>query len=341
MSKTGKRSVSITLLHVIGMVMIILCHISQEERQWALGEIFICAVPLFLFVSGYLTGKKPVESLGAWYFKKICRIWIPLLLFVVTLFTVLEVTKVYNVSFFQWMFCIFNLQGLNYTFANFSRYGAVAGAGHLWFLTTLMFCYLLVPIMQEIRKVKLKPWQTRLVLPAAIIFQLGALYLGFRLSYIITFFSGYFLANRPEKLRGTKNYLFVTGLTVVISVARLVLRKFVDGTKFYDSYVALISAAMIGVWIFYTVFFIEEKIPKLVRLFDCGIIRFLERISFYVYLTHMMFIEDTFKISNIIANKPLRYTIAIALTIISATILWFVTEKVILKTFTWRKRKKY
>ena len=337
----SNRSVSIMLLHIIGMVMIILCHISQAEGKGALGEIFICGVPLFLFVSGYLTGKREVKKVGTWYVKKLQRIWIPYLIFVVVFYALLEITGAENVSFFQWIFCVFNLQGFNYTFWKFQLYGAVVGAGHLWFLTTLMFAYLLVPVMQEIGKIKLKPWQKKLVLPTMLLVQLGALYAGVQMSYLITFFSGYFLANRPEKLRGTKNYLTVTGLTVLISAARLVFRKVVDGTLFYDSYVSLISSAIIGVWIFYTVFFLEEKMPKLMRIFNCGVVRFLEAISFYVYLTHMVFIEGSFATENYIGNKPLRYMVAVLFAFVSATLLWLITEKVILKIIRYKKRKKH
>lgn len=337
----ANRSVSIMLLHIIGMVMIILCHISQAEGKGALGEIFICAVPLFLFVSGYLTGKKEVKKIGSWYIKKLQRIWIPYLIFIVVFYALLEITRFENVSFFQWIFCIFNLQGFNYTFWKFQLYGAVGGAGHLWFLTTLLFAYLLVPVMQELGKIKLKSWQKKLVLPALLLVQLGAFYLGIQMSYLITFFSGYFLAKRPEKLHGTKNYIFVTLLTVLISVARLVLRKVIDGTRFYDSYVALISAAIVGVWIFYTVFFLEEKMPKLMRFFNCGVVRFLEAISFYVYLTHMVFIEGGFATEKYIGNKPLRYAVAVLFAFVSATLLWLITEKVIFKIIGFKKRKKH
>ena len=337
----SNRSISIMLLHIIGMVMIVLRHVAQMENNGILGEIFICGVPLFLFVSGYLTGKKEVEKVGRWYLKKVQRIWIPLFVFVIVHFTVLEITKTKDVSFLQWMFCIFNLQGFNYTFWKFQLYGAVVGAGHLWFLTTLMFAYLLVPVLQEFGKIKLKTWQKRLVLPILLLVQLGLLYVGGQMSYLITFFSGYFLAKRPEKLRGGKNYLFVTLLTVLTTTARLVSRQVIDATLFYDSYIALISAAMIGVWIFYTVFFIEEKMPKLMRIFDCKIVRFIEKVSFYVYLTHMMFIEDTYLILNHIGNKPLRYTIGAILSFVTAILLWLIVEKVILKIIGFKKRKKH
>jgi peptidoglycan/LPS O-acetylase OafA/YrhL len=311
------------------------------EKNGTLGEIFICGVPLFLFVSGYLTGKREVKKVGTWYLKKLQRIWIPLFVFVIIHFTILEITKTKDVSFFQWIFCIFNLQGFNYTFWKFQLYGAVPGAGQLWFLTTLMFAYLLVPVMQEIGKIKLKPWQKRFVLPIVLLVQLGAFYLGIQMSYLITFFSGYFLAKRPEKLRGTKNYLFVTLLTVLITAARLVFRKVVDGTRFYDSYVSLISAAVIGVWIFYTVFFLEEKMLKLMRIFNCGVVRFLESISFYVYLTHVMFVCDTFSFLGNIGNKLLRYGVAMLLTFVTAILLWFVVEKIIFKIIGCKKRKKH
>lgn len=57
-----ERDSAITVLHVLGMLMILLCHFFQTAGLYLLGEIFIIGVPLFLFVSGYLSGLKEIKK---------------------------------------------------------------------------------------------------------------------------------------------------------------------------------------------------------------------------------------------------------------------------------------
>lgn len=157
--KKPMRDIAITLLHVIGMIMIFLCHSMQIEKIYSLSEILISGVPLFLFVSGYLAGKKEIDNIGKWWAGKAKRVLVPLFFFIIIVYGGYAISKAADVSPFQWIFSLCNLQGLNYTYWKFNYFGAVAGCGHLWFVTTLMFCYLLTPIMQKFKKISLKWWQ--------------------------------------------------------------------------------------------------------------------------------------------------------------------------------------
>ena len=327
-----KRDTAITLLHVVGMIMIFLCHSMQIEKIYSISEILISGVPLFLFVSGFLTGKKEIDNVGKWLIEKAKRILVPFLIFIITIYGLYSISGMAQVSAFQWIFSLCNLQGLNYTYWKFNHFGAVAGCGHLWFVTTLMFCYLLTPLMQKLKKRSLKSWQKFLLILSVLIGQLGLLYLGFQLSYIITFFFGYFLSQ--TKIRTDFSWMgFVTLLTLTVCGARLILRSLIDGSDFYDRYFVLISSAFIGIWIFYAVYFLKAKFPILFNLFECQVIDFTERISYYFYLTHYVFLRGPLSTFGYIKNKVLAHIMAFILSYLAATIMYLVVEKALFKFF--------
>ena len=153
------RDVAISLLHVIGMVMVLLCHVFQVAGIYFLGEMFITAVPLFLFVAGFLSGSKPIVNTKRWLLRRIQRIWVPTTLFFLIMYLSYELLAIEKVTTFRWIFSLLNLQGLNYTYWKFESYSAMGGLGHLWFVTTIMFCYFLTPLMQRVPVFACKRWK--------------------------------------------------------------------------------------------------------------------------------------------------------------------------------------
>ena len=337
--KKTNVDVAITLLHVIGMVMIFLCHALQLEKIYFLSEIFISGVPLFLFVSGYLAGRRKIGNVGKWYLGKAKRVLLPALIFFVTVYGIYEITGIESVSLFQWIFSLCNLQGLNYTYWKFEVFGTVPGCGHLWFVTSLMFCYLLTPLLQRFKKISLKRWQGALLTVAVLACQLGLMYVGFQLSYIVTFFFGYFLAGK-EIRTDSLWFGFVTLLTVLVCGARLALKNVLDGSDFYDRYFALISSAFIAAWIFYAVYFLKAKAPKPLDRISCPALLFTESISYYFYLTHYLFFRGPFAVFGYIPNRLPAHVLAFVFSYVSGAAMYFAIEKGLFKIFERRKENK-
>ena len=144
--KEKKRYPEINILHVLGAMMILLCHFTQKSHLSAVSELFITGVPLFLFVSGFLAALKPTHGKD-WFLKRCTRILTPYYLWIIPGLCILLISSRDVVSPFQAIIIMLNLQGLNYFFWKFDHYVAVIGFGHLWFLTKIMFCYALVPIL--------------------------------------------------------------------------------------------------------------------------------------------------------------------------------------------------
>jgi len=135
-------SFAISVIRVTATIFIFLCHFAQEMPSHmikAMGQIFNVGVVIFFFISGYLYGRKHIYSFRKWFTKRYFKINIPIVLFI---FSLLFVTFNFNVkSFFCYML---NLQG-------FLGEYVIQGAGHLWFVSVLMLCYLITPILQKLK----------------------------------------------------------------------------------------------------------------------------------------------------------------------------------------------
>lgn len=333
-----KQDKSITILHVLGMAMILLCHIFQETGFFTLGEIFITGVPLFLFVAGYLSGKKKITNNLLWIGKRTVRLLLPYYILIISLFCIYEATKLADVSLFQWVFCLVNLQGLNYTVWKFDSYGAVAGIGPLWFLTTMMFAYFLTLILNKFRDVNLNKWQRIILILIVLLLQFAGVCIGIQPNYLIVYALGYFTGVKGVRRDG-KYYLIISAIMVIATVIRFGLRSIVDGANFYDRYYALISSNAIAIWIFYTIFYFESKLPRIYAIAGKRWFLFIEAISFYVYLVHYLFLRSPFAPINYVNGFVVSTLLMLIFTFILSVALWALTEKVIIK-YIFRKRQR-
>lgn len=242
----SRRDGAITILHIIGMVMILLCHICQEAGFYLLGEIFIIGVPLFLYVSGYLSGVRKIDNVKRWLGKKAVRILTPYYIFILILFLIYEITGSAEISMFQWIFCLLNLQGLNYTYWGFETYGAVAGCGHLWFLTTIMLCYLITPLLDKFRGVQLGKLKASLLISCSIMAVFGLVYCRFQFSYLLIYILGYFAGVHKDKFNENNfkkpHYLLITAGMFVCTILRFAFRNYWTVLSFMTVFMCIYPA---------------------------------------------------------------------------------------------------
>lgn len=138
------ESYAISLVRFIAMVLIVSCHILQSLDN-GLAYVLNIGVQMFLAISGYLYGQKIINNWGVWFGKRIMKVYLPFIVFfaicmLLYLFVQPEAIDVVRVTFH-----VFNLQGL------LTR-GIISGLGHLWFLSAIMLCYLITPVLQCIKK---------------------------------------------------------------------------------------------------------------------------------------------------------------------------------------------
>ena len=85
-----QRDSEIVLLRLIGMLMIIGCHLSTYFGIGALGQILNVGVQLFLFISGWIYSNYPIADGKQWITKRWARICVPMYIWVAFVY-VLEI----------------------------------------------------------------------------------------------------------------------------------------------------------------------------------------------------------------------------------------------------------
>lgn len=129
---------SISFLRVISTFMIIICHFLQfygnELAYW-----FNVGVQIFLLISGFLFGQKVIDKIGKFYKKRLLRILVDYYLYIIVVIPLYWIFHKEAISLYttlKQILCLSCLPGLN----------------HLWFIRTIILCYLITPFLQKIFK---------------------------------------------------------------------------------------------------------------------------------------------------------------------------------------------
>lgn len=83
-----KKDVSIQMIRILSMFSIILCHWVCELNNPTIAKMsqfFNVGVYIFLFLSGWLYGKKKISDIRKWYIERVKRVLIPMWLFMIFL----------------------------------------------------------------------------------------------------------------------------------------------------------------------------------------------------------------------------------------------------------------
>ena len=165
----------------------------------------------------------------------------------------------------------------------------VLGAEQTWFITPLLLCYAITPLLDRyITHQRTKKQIAILVIVAASVKLLWAILkspvcntlLSLVSVYVIAFVVGRFF----DKLTFTKAKALVAFMVMCVAFGmRLVARHFFDGTVFYDRIACGYTQCIAAFCIFYLFAVVFQNIqpPKWVS--------FIGEISFEVYLVHYMF----------------------------------------------------
>ncbi len=135
-TEAAGKDTAISLIRAIAMAMIITCHILQYldmELAWW----FNVGVQIFLCISGYLYGSRREQPCFTFVGKQFCKI---LLDYWVVIVPAMVLYMVFNVVD---TFTVGEMAGY------IVGYDTLPGGGHLWYVSIILFCYLLTPLMQS------------------------------------------------------------------------------------------------------------------------------------------------------------------------------------------------
>lgn len=319
------ESKSISLIRLISMVLIITCHILQGLGSWLAFWLNV-GVQIFLFMSGYLFGRKNIVNIKTWYIKRITKIMIPYYVF---LFSILAL-------YFFWAkeLLISNQIVVNLLCLQGFKPG-LDGIQHLWFVTYILSCYLITPLLQKLYLCELNAKKLKLkIFLVLLIFLLINLFINLNSSYLACYIIGYYSSrmccNKDDcnkyYMSNVRKYFILFSLTFIIYI---ILSNYFKGLKFLRLNVVQFiydwNHAFLGILLFYTMIlsfrliFERRSIDK--NYFINSLLNQSNKYSYCVYIFHQIIILGKFSLVFITPILFLNIFIIIICALVGGIIL--------------------
>ena len=255
--------------------------------------------------------------------KRFKRIYIPYELFLVLL-AVVYITMGLTFNVTNWLTCLLGVQG---------AVVGVLGADHTWFISVILLCYLITPIISRLWSKLANESNFKKTLLIITLFFGKAIFAFLPHSSFSTILSplcfysiAYFLGREFKGINIDLKTIIISLCIIFISFITRIATKFIcDGTILYDriivGYTQIIASAalfVIFIWLFK-----NSKPNKLVE--------FINSISFEIYLCHYMFVVGPVSLMHITHNLFINGLITTVVSIIIALFLHKASDKIILK----------
>lgn len=324
---SNKRDVSIQLLRIVAMFMIVFDHLVFYigfPYKSIVVQITNSGVFIFLLISGYLYGQRKIENWKNWFINRIIKICIPVWIFVFV-DLIIEQLIYHNFNIKNVFIYLFNVEG----FINGTQ-----TLIPLWFITLILICYLITPVLQKVREKSNKSTLaviTIIILVVQVLMayvtNIGMVY-GHKLSWcilaLLMYGVGYYVGDGILNIKNFHFFIYTlaTGIVVFLTIYA---NKILDGKIIYNDIVVWYGIIVVDLWISITVY----KIGRLswTRHFSV-IINYLDKISFEFYLVHYLIIlVATAQFINKITMKGYML-LTIALSILAGTVLHYISKPV-------------
>lgn len=326
------ESRTITIVRTCAMFFIILCHyLAFFDGLEALSQLLNVGVPIFFIISGFLYGQKRITNIIQWYKKQFVKIIIPLYTYyLISGFFLLLIGKFGELNLFEVLKQLLNLQGICG-----GKIGNIQ-TGHLWFITFILICYLITPLLQLFRE-KLNLLRVALLIVVISIAWI-AIILNIKNVYFISWFPGilsyifsYYLAAYWK--RDNKKLLIFFGsivLTIGSVAIRLYVKRIVDNGNeslehFYDCVIVPFSQCLLAFGLFFILFFTCLKLDRLNASLS-KVFKVFDRYSYYVYIVHYMLVEGVVALNLFVDNIFIVSLLFILFTIVYAIVLRWVSN---------------
>lgn len=296
------------------MISILLCHFVPHHPNAYVqmsAQFFNIGVQIFFILSGFLFGTQgEICDIRKWCTKRLIRIYIPWILFVVIL-AFIHITLGKNILTWNWLKLLFGLQGTHV---------GVEGAGQTWFVTCLLICYLATPILNQLSRhqqnvpliITLAIWPALLaMLTNQAIFTLLSPLSWYGIAYL---YGRHFNTNHIN----SKSGIIGLSLAIIALMGRFLIKTMTTNTIVYDQIVVGYSQAIAAAGIIFSIAWLtKEKYPgKSILLFSS--------ISFEIYLYHYMLSAGPISLFSL---TPYWTINALIITLIASSIA-YITNKI-------------
>ena len=282
------RSYSISLIRFIALIFIITCHIMQRlncELAWW----FNVGVQVFLCISGFLYGQKKIGEVTSFYIRRFKKLLIPYYLVFIS-YGILQFFFANEI--FDWKNFIKGLF-VNPTFR---------GAEHLWFVHTILICYVLIPLLEAFRDKYVKSRKSFLLF-LLLSTEISALLFGpfnqfYNPAMIVCFVIGYALGiNEKDKYINERIYIAVIGVLAVVGNGIQIYCSYIAHRQFgrYESFCNY-NHVLLGIFLFLIMKAGFDRI-NLHKL--SGFLLLTDCYSYEMYLTHQLIILGPFSLMSL------------------------------------------
>lgn len=324
------RNSGISAIRGIAMCMIVSCHFLQEFGN-ELAFWMNVGVQIFLCMSGYLYGNKKIENVTLWYKKQYLKIMKPIWVLLTILTAVIIVSGMGQLS----------VTSLGLSYLGVAGFGTLPELTHTWFITYILCCYLITPLLQAIeidRKENQRYFIFKILFVLAVleIFYLSRL-VNLLPQYIACYIVGYYFAkHQMNGDNGEKDIRIFTILTAGMAIVLLPLRLYVQygnldvGITGWDVIRTQITEwhhSLLGIALFFMLLWLFEKKKPKYRI----LLRYSDKYSYCIYLVHQVFIMGTFSILHITDFVVINVLIVILAILIAAIILKMLTDIIVLR----------
>ena len=315
-----KRNYSISAIRFISMLMIIACHILQGlQIKWAFWVNV--GVQLFFFVSGFLYGKKKIVDAKNFYVKKIKKILFPYI-------TVLVILLLLE------FFVLKNHYSLTKVVGCFMGFGAFVGnipiLSHTWFVSYILLCYLLVPILQNVFNDDKFKNNFFLFILVTFLIQMFQKFDVIRVeaSWLNNFVFGYFYGkccNEKTQEKIFNAFMFVMFLIIIPFAIIYQEQLQVNLPSILNSNANTIinyGHVMLGSVLFIAFY----KILNSCHIRENIILDFSDKYSYYIYLVHQIFILNSFSVLFLTKSLFINILLILLFSILSAMIIKVISD---------------
>ena len=325
------KDYSISCVRFIAMCFIVVCHMMQRDDfasdingahiGWAFW--FNIGVQMFLFISGLLYGKKESIDTVSFFKRAFPKILVDYFVFIIAMLIAIWISPSYNI-------------GVDGAFKLLTFSGTVPGLGHLWFVPTILFCYLLTPVFSEIVKAIDKRSDTRfwieMVLFLVIVQAILMLFFkSFTPAWIVCYVIGMMYSRIIR--RGPRNRTVFDAVVILMCLLIVPIQFRIDywpHGELPSLFAALYSTftnyghVFLGIAAVILIRYIYEKMEN--KANHHPFLNWSDKFSYDVYLVHHVFVKSAFACVEYISNRFFALPVAVLLTVVSATVLYYVSD---------------
>ena len=280
-----RGDLGISFCRYIAMNFIVACHVLQycdNELAWW----FNCGVQIFICISGFLYGQRRIDNGYSFIKRRFIKIlssyYVCLLIDVVLLYIFSDqVVDIKDIILM--VFCK----------------GTIAGLGHLWFVGTILFCYLLTPILSQVyefqnrKNFKIEFFSFCVCLCIVVQIHLPQ----FNPIWILCYICGYSIGKlklKDEKWLYKASLLFVP-TSIIFNIVKIYMKYILKITLKNDALNSLYARygnlchLLLGVSLFFILYVIYKKFLQHISGI-AHILKLSDKYSYDIYLAHHIYI---------------------------------------------------